>query len=218
MERHFDELLAALKRQLTRMGELADTMIGNAIHVLVDRNRAVIPSIREYESQVNHMQVEIDEMCLQMIALHQPAAADLRFILGVVKTNTDIERLADQAVNILQKAERLLDQPPLKPFVIIPQMAQLASQMVKDSLQAYVTRDPEKARSVLQRDDHLDAMKSRITEELTALMAQSAESIPRALDLALIARNLERIGDHATNIAENAIFITEGKDVRHHNA
>ena len=139
----------------------------------------------------------------------------MRFILGAIKTNTDIERLADQAINILKKGERLLKATPARPYTIIPEMAQLARQMVKESLHAYVNRNAEQARSVLLKDDQLDEMKKRMTTEMQAIMEREPGKIPQAMDMLLIARNLERIGDHATNIAESAIFIAEGKDVRH---
>lgn len=216
MERHFDEQLQTLKLHLTKMSALAETMIADAVKALVERNESVIPLIHEREAQVNHLQIEIDEMCLTLIALHQPAAGDLRFILGAAKTNAELERLADQAVNICDKAEQLLKEPPLKPFVIIPEMATIARGMVRDSLHAFVNRDVDKAREVLLRDDELDERKSRITVELSDFMARESSTVSRALALVLIARNLERIGDHATNIAENTIFVVEGRDIRHH--
>jgi phosphate transport system protein len=216
MERHFDEQLDALKLQLTKMSALAETMIADAVRVLVDRDEAAAATVYAHEEQVNRMQVAIDEMCLTLIALHQPAARDLRFILGAVKTNSDLERLADQAVNICNKAERLLREPPLRPFVILPRMAEIARGMLKDSLHAYVSLDLERAQKVLLRDDEVDQLKAQITTEMTDLMARDPATVRRAVDILLVARNLERIGDHATNIAENAIFVAEGRDVRHH--
>jgi phosphate transport system protein len=216
MERHFDEQLQALKLQLMKMSALAETMIADAVKALVDRNEAAIPLVREREAQVNHLQIEIDETCVTLIALHQPAAGDLRFIMGAAKTNAELERLADQAVNIVDKAERLLKVPPLRPFVVIPEMAAIARGMVRDSLHAFVNRDVDKAREVLLRDDLLDERKVRITVELSEFMTHDASSVDRALALVLISHNLERIGDHATNIAENTIFVVEGKDIRHH--
>jgi phosphate transport system protein len=218
MERHFDEQLQGLKLHLMKMSALAETMIGDAVKALVQRDASVIPLVYEREAQVNRMQIEIDEMCLTLIALHQPAAGDLRFIMGAAKTNADLERLADQAVNICNKAERLLREPPLKPFVIIPEMARVAREMLRDSLHAFVNRDVNTARDVLLRDDQVDRMKAEITVEMAAFMTQEPSAVTRALDLILIARNLERIGDHATNIAENTIFVVEGRDIRHHEA
>ena len=216
MERHLDEELAALKHKLLRMSALAEAMIADAVDALVNKNAAVLPSIATREDQVNRLQVEIDETCLTLIALHQPAAFDLRFILGAAKTNADLERLADQAVNISDKARHILNEPPIKPFVVIPKMAALARSMLTDSLHAYVNLDAAQARSVLERDDQLDKMKAEVTEELMAAMHADTSRIKYALSLILVARNLERIGDHATNIAENAIFVLEGRDIRHH--
>jgi phosphate transport system protein len=198
------------------MSALAEAMIGEAVKALVDGNEKAIDSVYTREKDVNHHQVVIDEMCLTMIALHQPAAGDLRFILGASKTNGDLERLADQAVNIVDKTKELLREPPLKPFVIIPKMATLARGMVRDSLHSLVNRDTKLAREVLTRDDEVDSLRREITLELTAFMSRDSSSVSRALALILIAGYLERIGDHATNIAENTIFVVEGRDVRHH--
>ncbi len=216
MERHFDDHLQALKYHLMKMSATAEVMISDAIKAVVDRNDTVIPPVYLREEQVNHMQMEIDETCLTLIALHQPAAGDLRFILGAAKANAELERLADEAVNIVQRSERLLKEPPLKPFEIIPQMAVIARGMVRDSLHAFVNRNVDLAREVLLRDDRLDDLKDAISAELTAYMTSDSSTVSRALDLLLTARYLERIGDHATNIAEIAIFVAEGRDVRHH--
>jgi len=215
MERHFDEELNDLKHQLVKMCALAETMIGDAIKALVQRNEAALAHIQEQETEVNRLQVEIDEMCFRMIALRQPTASDLRYILGASKTNTDLERLADQAINISNKALRLMQQQPLKPFVIIPQMTELARGMVHDALHAYVNRQPDKAREVIQRDAQLNALKKEINAEMVGFMQRDPSTVPYALDIVLVAHNLERIGDHAKNIAENAIFVIEGKDIRH---
>jgi len=216
MERHMDELLSSLKLRLLKMCSLTESMIGDAVRLLVDRDERVMQLIDQNEEQVNRMQVEIDEMCLTLIALHQPAGGDLRFIMGVAKTNAEVERLADQAVNIAQKAVRLLKDQPFKPFVVIPQMAIIATGMVKDSLHAYVNRDVVKAHEVLRRDDELDNLKRQVCEEVIDLMRANPAAVHWGLDVVLVAHNLERIGDHATNIAENAIFVAEGRDVRHH--
>ena len=216
MERHFDENLAALKYHLMKMSAIAEVMISDAIKAVVERNEAVIPPVFQREEQVNHMQMEIDETCLTLIALHQPAAGDLRFILGAAKANAELERLADEAVNIVQRSEHLLKEPPLKSFEIIPEMAIIARGMVRDSLHAFVNRNVDLAREVLLRDDRLDDLKDAISSELTAFMTADSTTVSRALDLLLISRYLERIGDHATNIAEVTIFVVEGRDVRHH--
>jgi phosphate transport system protein len=215
MERHFDECLRALKLQLMRMGALAETMITYAVTALVDRNAEAAPHVYMRETRVNVLQIEIDEDCMRLIALHQPAASDLRFILGAAKTNAELERLADQAVNIVNKAGRLLASPPLRPSAIIPEMATIAREMVRDSLHAFVNRDVSRARDVILRDDELDDRKVRINTDLAGLMMREAATVDRALALILIAHNLERIGDHATNIAENTVFVVEGNDIRH---
>jgi phosphate transport system protein len=216
MERHFDEQLQGLKNQLMKMSAMAEVMIADAVRSVVERDATAIPPVYEREELVNQMQVEIDEACLTLIALNQPAAGDLRFLLGAVKTNAELERLADEAVNIVQKAEHLLQGEVLKPFEIIPEMAPIARSMVRDSLRAFVNRNGDLAREVLIRDDRLDDLKAKIAGVLTAYMTNDPASVPRALDLLLISRYLERIGDHATNIAEITVFVVEGLDVRHH--
>ena len=216
MERHFDEQLQGLKNHLMKMSAMAEVMIADAVRSVVERDANAVHPVYEREELVNKMQIEIDECCLTLIALHQPAAGDLRFIMGAVKTNAELERLADEAVNIVQKAEHLLNAPQLKPFEIIPEMAEIARGMVRDSLRAFVNRNVDLAREVLLRDDRLDALKAKIADVLTAYMTQDSDAVPRAIDLLLISRYLERIGDHATNIAEVTIFVVEGLDVRHH--
>ena len=216
MERHFDEQLQALKNHLMKMSALAEVMIADAVKTVVERDASAVSPVYEREELVNHMEIEIDESCLTLIALHQPAAGDLRFIMGAVKTNAELERLADEAVNIVQKAEHLLNVPQLKPFSIVPEMAAIARGMVRDSLRAFVNRNVDLAREVLLRDDRLDDLKAKMSDVLTAYMSEDPASVPRALDLLLISRYLERIGDHATNIAEVTIFVVEGLDVRHH--
>lgn len=216
MERHFDEQLKELKNHLMKMSAMAEVMIADAVRSVVERDKDAIPPVYEREELVNEIQIEIDETCMKLIALNQPAAADLRFILGIVKTNNELERLADEAVNIVQKAEHLLTCEPYKPFEYIPEMSHVARGMVRDGLRSFVNRNTELAREVLLRDDQLDDLKKRAIETLTRKMTQTPEIIPLALDLMLIARYLERIGDHATNIAEHAIFVIEGVDVRHH--
>ncbi len=215
MARHFHELLAELKSRLVQMSALAETMIADAVRVLTSRDASGAAGIRQKEIEVNRMQVEIDETCFTLIALHQPAATDLRFILGAIKTNSDLERLADEAINILNKAERLLREPPLTTLEIVPRMAAIARDMMKDSLDAFITLDTAKAREVLRRDDEVDQLKVEATGRLLEFIAADPTTMKRAMALILAARNIERIADHATNIAENAIFVGEGRDVRH---
>jgi phosphate transport system protein len=216
MERHFDEQLQALRSHLMKMSAMAEVMIADAVRSVVERDKAAISPVFEREELVNAMQMEIDESCMKLIALNQPAAADLRFILGIIKTNSELERLADEAVNVVKKAEHLLTVEQLKPFELIPETSHIARSMVRDSLRSFVNRNTTLAREVLQRDDQLDALKTKIVDLLKDCMTEDSKTVLRALDLMYITRCLERIGDHATNIAENAIFVVEGLDVRHH--
>lgn len=216
MERHFDQDLQQLKERLLYMGSMAETMIHIAIKSLVDRRRDMIKDVYRQEEEVNKLQIEIDDRCLKMIALHQPAASDLRFITAAMKINSDLERIADQAVNISQTTEHLLEEPQLKPLIDVPRMAQIAKKMLKDALDSFVNRDENLARSVLIRDDQVDELKEQVFRELLTYMISDASTIKRALDLILISRNLERIADHATNIAEDVVFVVAGKDIRHH--
>ncbi|MGA2090996.1 MAG: phosphate signaling complex protein PhoU [Endomicrobiales bacterium] len=216
MSRHFEEELNELKSRLLHMGALVESMIHLAIKALVDRNESVIKEVFEKEDEVNKIQVEIDEKCLQLIALYQPTAVDLRFITSGMKINSDLERMGDQAINMAETGVDLLQQPPLKPLIDLPNMADIVKGMVNNSLDAFVRKDVELAQSVLKRDDAVDSLKDSIFRELLTLMIADQNNITRSLDLILISRNLERIGDHATNVAEDVIFMVLGKDVRHH--
>ncbi|MEK6645099.1 MAG: phosphate signaling complex protein PhoU [Candidatus Firestonebacteria bacterium] len=216
MERHFDEELKSLNERILYMGGLIESMTYNAIKALVDRNADLVKEIFKTEDEVNKLHIEIDDKCLKLVALRQPTAVDLRFIASAMKINSDLERMGDQAVNIAENTEDLLKQPQLKPLIDLPKMADIAKNMVKDSLDAFVKKDVELAKSVLARDDEVDNLKDQIFRELLTYMIASPQNIERSLDLILISRNLERIGDHATNIAEDVIFMVIGKDIRHH--
>src|SRR5882724_9933846 len=216
MERHFDQDLQKLKETLLTMGSLAESMIHSAVKALVDRKVGLVEDVYRHEKEVNALQIEIDDRCLQMIALHQPAATDLRFITAAMKINSDLERIADQAVNVCQTTEYLLEEPPLKPLIDVPRMAQISSKMLKDALDSFVNRDENLARSVLVRDDQVDELKEQVFRELLTYMISDPSTIKRAIALILISRNLERIADHATNIAEDVVFVVAGKDIRHH--
>jgi len=215
MERHFDEELAGLKHTLIRMAGLTEDMIGDAMRMLVARDASVRDELNRHEDEVNQMQRDVDEICLKLIALHQPTASDLRFILGAIKTNSELERLADLAINILHKAQRLAEQPPLAMLTVLPEMATLAVGMVKDSIHAYVNRSVDEARAVILRDARVNELKAQATDDVLAMMRADAATLNRAVNVLLVTRNIERIGDHAKNIAENAIFVAEGRDVRH---
>lgn len=218
MDRHFDEELKELKEKLLSMGNLAEKMINQAMEGLVKREPALFTKIDEWENEMNFLHIEIDDCCLKLLALRQPTAADLRFITAGMKINSELERVGDQAVNISQNGAEYLKEPQLKPLIDIPQMANIASKMLQDGLDGFVRKDVELAKSVLERDDEVDGLKDQLFRELLTFMISDPATIKRALTLILIARNLERIGDHATNIAEDVIFMVLGKDVRHHAA
>lgn len=215
MERLFDEKLAALKNSLLEMSALAETMIEESARALMERDPGLLENINRQEERLDRLQVENDETCCQLLALYQPTAYDLRFLLGAAKISSETERLGDKAVNIAQIAHLLMQQEPLTPSGKLPQMARIAREMVKDSMHAFVNLDVPKARLIIPRDTALDNLKAEVTAELVELMKRDTETIERAIQFLLVARNLERIGDHATNIAEDVIFVAEGKDVRH---
>ena len=214
MERHFERGLEELKERLLWMGSLAERAVHRSIQAVLEGDPKQAQSVLEEEPAINELQIEIDDRVVQLLALHQLMAADLRFVLAVSRINNDLERIGDQAVNIAQAAQRILRHPRVKPYVDLPRMSELAEQMVRDSLNAVVRRDVELAKSVLTRDDQVDQLRDQIFRELlTYMMGDSAGVFP-AFELILVAKNLERIGDHATNIAEDVIYIVAGQDVR----
>jgi phosphate transport system protein len=215
MKKHYSEQLAGLRERVLRMGGLVEQMTRRVIQALVERDVGILPEIRSMESQVNQLHIEIDEACIELIALRQPAAVDLRFIAAAMKINTDMERIGDQAINIVERAEVLLTVPPLKPLIDIPRMADIAQEMLKASLDAFVNGDDALALETIRRDDEVDQLKDQVFRELLTYMMADPSTIPRAMELILVSRHLERIGDHATNICEDVIFMVKGKDVRH---
>lgn len=215
MKRHYSEQLAGLRELVLRMGGLVEQMTRRVIQALVERNVDLLAEVRSMETQVNQLHIEIDEACLELIALRQPAAADLRFIAAAMKINTDMERIGDQAFNIVERAEVLLTVPPLKPLIDIPRMADIAQEMLKAALDAFVTGDDALAYATILKDDEVDQLKDQVFRELLTYMMADPTTIPRAMELILVSRHLERIGDHATNICEDVIFMVKGKDVRH---
>src|SRR6266581_33565 len=216
--RHFQEELEQLKRRLLEMGGLAEEHVRIAIKGLVDRDPALIERRITGDEPVNAMHIEVDNRCFTLLALFQPMAADLRAIVAAVKINTDLERVGDLAVNIAEAAQRYIERPPVKKLIDIPRMAGIAQSMLRDALDAFVRRDLDLAQHVLDEDDTLDELKTQIFRELLTYMLQDPSTIEPALDLILVSRHLERIGDHATNVAEDVIFIVSARDVRHHAA
>jgi phosphate transport system protein len=217
MERqHFEAERQALRNQLLTMGALVEDRVHRAIQSLVERREEEARRIIATDQEINDLQIEIDDRCLKLLALQTPLAVDLRLITSAMKINADLERVGDQAVNIAENVLQLLPHPPLKPLIDIPRMAEIAERMVRDALDSFVKGDAELAREVLRRDDEVDGLKDQLFRELLTYMVADPGTIPRALALLLISRHLERIADHATNIAEDVIFIAEAKDVRHH--
>jgi phosphate transport system protein len=215
MQRHFHEELEALKQTLLAMGGLVEDQIRRVMAALLERDSAVAQEVIDRDRQVNAYDVEVDEKCVELLALHQPTAGDLRFITTAMKIVTDLERIGDQAVNIAQRALELNREPQLKPYIDLPRMAERSQRMVKESLDAFVARDTELARQVCAADSEVDALKEQIFRELLTFMMEDARTIPRAIRLILISRFLERVADHATNIAEMVIYMVESKMVRH---
>jgi phosphate transport system protein len=215
MQRHFHEELETLKQTLLAMGGLVEDQIRRVVRALVERDSELAQDVVERDREVNAYDVEVDEKCVELLALHQPTAGDLRFITTAMKIVTDLERIGDQAVNIGQRVLELNREPQLKPYIDLPRMAERAQRMVKESLDAFVARDTELARQVCSEDDAVDALKEQIFRELLTFMMEDPKTIPRAIRLILISRFLERVADHATNIAEMVIFMVESKMVRH---
>ena len=215
MQRHFHEELESLKQTLLAMGGLVEEQIRQVMRALVERDDTLAQSVVERDQQVNAYDLEVDETCVNLLALHQPAAGDLRFITTAMKIVTDLERMGDQAVNIAQRVLELNQEPQLKPYIDLPRMAEKAQRMVKESLDAFVARDTELARRVCAEDSEVDAIKEQIFRELLTFMMEDPRTIPRAIRLILISRFLERLADHATNIAEMVIYLVDAKMVRH---
>ena len=215
MHRHFDEEIQEIRQKLVRMGSLAESMVASALRMLLDRDGRHAEEVIRREVEVNGLQMEIDDMAVKVTALQQPVGSDVRFLFMAARITSELERIADQAINICQNAEHLLKAPPLKPFVDIPIMAEIAQRMVRDSLEALVRKDTKLADRVLQEEEKVDAFRDQIFRELLTYMMADPATIPRALSLILISRNLERVGDHATNIVEEVVYWIQGRDIRH---
>lgn len=215
MHRHFETELDALKERILVMGGYVEKAIEESTQALIGREPQRLDAVYGFEGHINRAHIEVDEACLNLLARQSPLAADLRLVIAVIKINTDLERMGDQAVNISNNARRYLSSPPIKPLVDLPQMAQEVRAMVRDALDAFVRQDIGLANEVMTRDDVVDDLKNQIFHDLIPIMGKNPEIIEQGLNLILIARNLERLGDHATNIAEDVIFAMTGEDVRH---
>ena len=215
METHFQKQLEELKENLLKMATLVEGAIDNAVQSLVKRDSGLAQKAFEAEDRINTMDIAINTECLNLLALRQPMAADLRFITSALKIIADLERMGDQAVNIAERAISLNREPQLKPYIDIPRMAEIAQSMVKDVLDAFVNRDSKLARSVCERDDLVDGLNDQVVKELLPYMMYDTGPITREVHLMIVSRCLERIADHATNIAEDVIFIVDALVIKH---
>ena len=216
MERHFDEELNELKTRLLLMGGRAETVVHKAIEALKRRDAALAEEVIRDDRLIDELEVEIDERCVRLLALRQPVGQDLRFITSALKIVNDLERVGDHAVNIAQSAVKLSKEPELKPLVDIPRMAAISTRMLTEALDAFVRNDAAAARRILVEDDEVDHLKSQMFRELLSYMLEKPATITRALELILVSRNLERVADLATNVAEEVVFIAEARVVKHH--
>ena len=216
METHFQQELGKLKEQLLKMGGLAERAISNAIDALVKRDTPLAEKTIADDEKINKMELLIDEWCLKLLALHQPLAADLRFITSAMRINVELERIGDLAVNVAERVVSLNQEPQLKPYIDIPRMAEITKNMVKDVLDAFVNEDADLARAVCARDDQVDALNDQVFRELMTYMLGDPKTITRAVHLIIVSKYLERIADHTTNIAEGVIFMVKALVIKHH--
>lgn len=214
-ERQFDVAMRELRAQLLTMGGLVEKAIERATEALKTRNQDLIAEVFEIEKKVNQCHISVDSLCLKLLALQHPFAVDLRAIVAMIKINTDLERMGDQGVNIAHNSSRYIKGPPLKVLEDLPHMFEEVRFMVRDALDSFVKSDSKLAREVLDRDAIVDNLKNKIFRDVLDHLKTKPEMIEQGLNLILVARNLERIGDHATNIAEDVIFAATGEDVRH---
>jgi phosphate transport system protein len=217
MERHFDQELGELKEHLLRMAGFAEQSVAQSLKALVQRDNSLAKKVDTDDAVLDRLEIEIDNRCIKLLALRQPTATDLRFIAMAMKISSELERIGDQAVNIAHRAEELNREPLLKPLVDIPRMAEHAQGMIHDSLDAFVYAKPDVARQVVERDERVDLLNRQLHRELTSFMIEDPHTITRCLNLMSVAHNLERIGDHATNIAEDIVYLYEARDIRHQN-
>lgn len=214
-DKRYEEELKKLREEILYMGGLVEDQIQKAVKTLVERDSELANVIIERDHEVNRLDVEIDDICIKLLALHQPAGRDLRFITTGLKITTDLERIGDMAVNICERALELNQEPQLKPYIDIPRMARVSQRMIRESLDAFVREDTDLALKVCKDDDEVDQLNAQIFRETLTFMLENAQTISRATKIASVSKYLERIADHATNIAEMVIFMVKGKSIRH---
>lgn len=211
-----EEEISKLKKMLFEMATSVEEMIAKSIKALKDRNMIMAEEVIKSDAKINEMEIDIDNQCIRILALYHPEAEDLRTVSMIMKINNDLERIGDHAVNIAEKTIYLADKPPVKPLIDIPRMADKAIQMLQESLDAFVNKDAELAIEVCKRDDEVDSLEPQIVRELVTYMIGDPQTIDRSLNLILIAREIERVADLATNIAEDTYYIVSGKSLKHH--
>jgi phosphate transport system protein len=214
-DKHFEEELQNLKEAILKMGGIVEDMISRSMKALIERDSHIAEAVIHRDPEANKMEVAIDERCLRLLALHQPAASDLRFIAMGLRASKDMERMGDLAVNIAEQALELNKVPQLKPYKDLPLMGEKSRDMVKGALDAFVKRDVVLAKNICEMDDIIDDLNDKVFDELVGMMEKEPASVGRATRLILVARHLERIADHSTNVAEEVIFMVQGKDIRH---
>ncbi len=214
-DRQYEEELRSLKEQILEAGGIVEEMITRAMRALTERDSKMAEEVIRRDFEVNRLELDIDDLCVKLLALRQPAASDLRFITIGLRASKDLERMGDLAVNIAEQALALNKEPQLKPYADLPRMAMKAEDMVKNALDAFVKRDADLAQKVCEMDDEVDNLDDNIFEELVDLMEKDSKAVERGTRLILVSRQLERIADHATNIAEEVIFMVQGRDIRH---
>jgi phosphate transport system protein len=214
-DKRYEEELKRLREEILYMGGLVEDQIQKAVKSLVDRDSELAQIIIERDHEVNRLDVEIDDLCIRLLALHQPAGKDLRFITTGLKITTDLERIGDMSVNLSERALELNQEPQLKPYIDIPRMARIAQRMIRESLDAFVREDTDLALKVCKDDEEIDQLNSQIFREVISFMIEDPHTINRAMKISSISKYLERMADHATNIAEMVIFMAKGKSIRH---
>ena len=213
--RRYKEDLRGLRDLIIQMGGLVEDQIAQSINALVDRNELLAETTIERDHEVNRLDMEVDDLCIRLLALNQPAAKDLRFITTALKITTDLERIGDMAVIISERALELMREAPIKPYIDIPRMAEIARRMISESLDAFIREDTSLALKVCKDDQEIDDLNDQVFRETIAIMIAEPRTINRAMKVSFVSKYLERIADHATNIAEMVVFLVKGKSIRH---
>lgn len=215
MKRFFDSELESFRTDLVRMGEIAVRQLQDSMRALQESDVALAERVEAADDELDQLEMKIDDDVVRYLNLRAPVASELRLMIVAMKASQDLERVGDETTNIARRVIRLAAEPPLRRYVELPRMAAIASEMLRDALQCFLQSDEERALAVVRRDADVDAINRKIYAEMSALMAQEPESVPRALEIMFISKSIERIADHATNLAEEMIYLAQGRDIRH---